>query len=493
MYQFKTKPFDHQLSTFNATRELPAYAILWEQGTGKSKLTIDTIAERYLAGEINAALIVASNGVHRNWVTDELPAHLPDAVAQQAFTLSWNTNAASTQTFKRKFDNLLGHKGLAIFTISYDAFITAKGKKAVWSFLSKRKVFYVLDEAHNIKTPGAKRTMSIVRSAVYAKYRRVLSGTPVPNSPFDIYAPLKFLDNKFWNDIGCADFASFKAFFGVWSTGFRYDPRKDKRVEYPVLEEYRNLPTLNKKLSSISSRVLKDEVLDLPPKLYSKRTFELTDKQKAAYKQLKEDGFILLNTDTVTVNLPMVLLLRFQQITCNYLPVDNLMDSSIKHVEIDTVNRRLDTLMDAVEATPHPGIIWARFTKDIDLICARLEAAGERYVRYDGTMTDEECERSKSLFQDEHADIKWFVGNPAKGSEGLTLVRAKTVIYYNNSFRLLHRLQSEDRAHRIGQNHPVFYVDIMAEDTVDEKIVQALRMKLDVASQITGDKLKEWI
>lgn len=395
----------------------------------------------------------------------------------------WNTQKSATKTHQLEFKNLIKHDGFAWLCISYNAFMTTRGKKAVWSFLQKRKCLYVLDESHHVKTPGAKRTKSITASGKYAPYRRVLTGTP-GDKPFDIYSQLRFLDPEIWKRLGMGNFHAFKNHFGIWQTKqetqakFGYNPGYDKLLGFKNLEELAEIT------ASISDRVVKDDVLDLPPKLYQKVYFDMTPKQKRYYEELKNELLLWLESgELVDGTLAIVRLLRLQQITCGYVPTDEG-----TFTQIDTKNPRLEAAVETFSELPHQAIIWARFSADVG---ALVDAFQGRCVRYDGRIDDDEAARSKAAFQ--AGDVQFFIGNPAKGAEGLTLTGAKTVGFYSNSFKLLERLQAEDRAHRIGQDQKVLYLDFCAPGTVDEKIISNLRNKYDIASQLTGDDLKEWI
>lgn len=484
--KFKTTALSHQQRVFNETSHLAVHALLWEQGTGKTKPTIDMFAAQYLAGEVDALIVVAPGGVERNWKSDELPKHLPDEVAAGARVEVWQTKRAGTKWHASLFEGLLRHKGPAILLVSYDAFMTDKCKNYIWKFLRQRRCFYVLDEAHNIKTPGAKRTKSIVASGRYAPYKRILTGTPISVGPFDVYSQIKFLDENFWKKHGFETFSVFKRHFGVWFTAAEcqqlhgYDPGFDKLIEY------RNLDELQAILKTISDRVLKTDVLDLPPKLYSKRYFEMTSLQTSMYDELKREYEVELEDGAVVDGaLAIVRLLRLQQITCGYVKTD-VEDEPVRM--IGNTNPRLECAEELLKNLHHPAIVWTRFSKDVDQL---MDILGKGAVRYDGRISEDEAERSKLAFQG--GEAQWFVGNPAKGSAGLTLNQAKTTVYYNNSFKLIERLQSEDRNHRFGQDNAVHYIDIQAPSTVDEHITRALRGHLDIASQITGDKLREWI
>lgn len=484
-YQPNTTPFKHQADTFAQTAHLKSWGLLWEQGTGKTKAAIDNACALYEADEIDAVLVVAPNGVHRNWLTDELPKHVPDRLRRSCRAMYWDTPKSATQWHQKEADKLVKHDGLAFFFMPYSAFTTERGKKFVWRFLRRRRCYYVLDEAHLIKTPKAKTTRSVVASGKYAPYRRILTGTPVANGPFDIYSQIRFLDEKFWENNGLSTFREFKFHFGEWFTAAEceeingYDPGYDKLIRY------KNLNQLNELLAKIATRITKDDVLDLPSKLYSKRYFDMSKEQERLYKQLKEEFIAELeNGDIVDGSLAITRLLRLQQIACGYVQAEGEEPVQL----IGKTNPRLEALTDITDNLQHPAIIWARFTKDIDQI---MDALGSRAVRYDGQVSDDERARAKEAFQ--NGDAQVFVSNPQAGATGLTLTQAQTVIYYSNSFKLVDRLQSEDRAHRIGQEHPVNYIDLVAGGTVDEKIVRSLRDKWDVAAQITGDELKDWL
>ena len=275
--------FAHQKEHFQKHCETKSWGLLWEQGTAKTKPVIDTMLWLYANNEIDAMLVVAPPGVERNWLSDELPLHCPQ-IDELAESYIWKSSEASNKRHKYNFDRLIKFEGLSILLISYNAFVTKKAKKDLWRFLRRRVCLFVLDEAHNIKTPKAKRTKSIIAAGKYAPYRRILTGTPVAQGPFDVYAKLRFLDNQFWVNRGIRTFAEYKAHFGIWELASEvlkergYDPGFDRLMSYKNLEE------LNKHLSEITDRVLKDDALDLPPKLFSKRYFEMSQKQTELYQ-----------------------------------------------------------------------------------------------------------------------------------------------------------------------------------------------------------------
>lgn len=484
-YPHVIDPFTHQREHIENHAETKSWGLLWEQGTAKTKPVIDTAAYLFENQNINGLVVVAPPGVERNWNTDEIPKHMPPEYALDVYVAVFQTAKKNTKAHKNQMNAILGVDGLAVLLISYQALMTKEGSDMVNKFLNQRETLMVLDESHMIKTPNAKRTKRIVAMGKRAKYRRILTGTPIAQGPFDLYSQIRFLDEWFWKNKGIHGSVEFRQYFGRWFTRadcqklHGYDPGYDK------LLEYQNLDVLRRWLAEITDRVVKDDVLDLPPKLYTKRRFDMSPMMKNAYAELSEELMLEIGDDVITAELPIVKLLRLQQIACNYVPIGE--DEPVHMFE--DKNPRLRVMEGIRDETHHPVIVWARFRHDVDQI---MDLLGKEAVRYDGSLSDDEAERSKLAFQ--AGDAQWFVGTAQKGGPGLTLTEAKTMVYYSNSFRLIDRLQSEDRAHRAGMDeHPVNYIDIIANDTVDERIVENLRGKRDIATEVQGDDWKEWI
>lgn len=486
-YEFRTEPFPHQRDVFQRMAELPGFALFWEQGCGKTKPVIDNVAYLFEKDQIDALVVVAPSGVHRNWKTDEIPTHMPLSVIARTSEILWETSKAGNVGFQRDLENLLAFRGLAVIYISYDAFTTGKAVKFLGRFFRKRRVFFAIDEAHNIKTAGATRTRTVRTAAKHTKYRRTLTGTP-GDSPFDLYSQVAAIDSEFWKAKGFPDYSCFKAHFGEFlprqfvKANMGFDPGFDG-----LLKGFKNLDELNGYLQEVGSRVTKETAgLNLPPKLYSKRYFELSKSQRAAYDTLRHEFEVELDTgELITAPLAIVKLLRLQQITCGYVGTG---EEDRPLVELSGPNPRLGLAEEIRDGLHKPTIWWSRFTEDSNKL---MDLLGKRAVRYDGSVDEDARARAKLAFQG--GEATHFVGNPQAGATGLTLVQAKHTVYYSNSFRLTDRLQSEDRLHRIGQTDPVDYTDLVAVDTIDLHIVESLRNKFDVATQINGDAVREWI
>ena len=219
-----------------------------------------------------------------------------------------------------------------------------------------------------------------------------------------------------------------------------------------------------------------------------KRSIELTDEQKKVYAQMKQIALAELDGKVMSSVNVMTQLMRLHQITCGHFKAD---DSTITHLK----NNRLDELMSLLDEVEGKVIIWATYREDIkNIVVALKKAYGEAStVEYHGGVDATLRQDQITLFQEKNGPARYFVGNPQTGGYGITLTAANTVIYYSNSYDLEKRLQSEDRAHRIGQTGSVTYVDLIAEGTIDERIVKSLRNKINIANEIMGEDIKDWI
>lgn len=485
---FKTKPFAHQQEEFDEHKDDEAWALLWEPGCGKTWPALNEAAHLESEGKIRGMMVLAPNGVHRNWAVDQIPTHLPEELAARTRVVLWQTSKANTKWHQKLAEEALADEGFVIVCMSYDAVMTTRGADFWKAFLKGRPCMYALDESPRIKTPGSRRSKRISASAKWAPYRRILTGTIVDDKPFDVYNQIRFLDPKAWHEIGCADFAAFKNTFGVWKKQQVSDGKGGYR-EFPMLVSFRNMELLQSIVAKYGSRLRKEDVLDLPPKLYSKRYFELTPAQRRAYKDLQTEFYTFLDSgEMVSADLVITRMLRLQQVTSGYLPGDADGETLIP---IGDKNPRVDLVKEIVEDVDHQVIVWAKYRQDITAILEALDAAKISAVRYDGQCNETEMGQAVDSFK--AGNVQVFVGNPAKGSEGITLTCAKTMIYFNNSYRLSQRTQSEDRFHRIGQTDSVHIIDLAAVDTVDTAIIDILRRKQELASFVQGDEIRDWI
>ena len=474
-YKFKTPPYKHQLTALDKSWNRETFAYFMEMGTGKTKVLIDNMAMLYDKGKIDGALIVAPKGVIGTWYNQEIPTHLPDHI--EKMSVLWQSNITKGQS--KKLGNLfqIGEE-LQILIMNVEALSTVKGVNFASKFLLSHNALMVVDESTTIKNPKAKRTKNILKLSKGAKYRRVLTGSPVTKNPLDLYSQCEFLDPYL------LDFHSYYAFRNRYAE-MRTAHFSGRSVQ--IVSKFRHLDELSESLKPFSYRVLKEDCLDLPDKIYMKRIITLTKKQEEVYEQMKREALAFLNgKKTTTVN-ALTQLMRLQQITCGHFVAD---DGTTQEID----SNRLDELMDVLEEVEGKALIWCHWQKDVQIIKEAIlkEYGPGSVVDYYGLTPQDQRQKNKDAFQND-SKVRFFVGTPQTGGYGLTLTAANTVIYYSNGYDLEKRIQSEDRAHRIGQKKSVTYVDILAEDTVDEKIVKALRKKINIASKVMGEELKAWI
>lgn len=477
-YKFKTKPYLHQLKALQSCWDQETFALFMEMGTGKSKVLIDNIALLYDKGEIRKALIVAPKGVYRNWYEIEVPVHLPEHIEHT--TVLWDPSL--TQTKMRELDSLSHNDGkLKIFIMNVEAFQTSKGVDFAEKFLNNTvgQSLVGIDESTTIKNPTAKRTKNILKLRDFAKYRRILTGSPVTKSPLDLYSQCYFLDE--WH-------LGFQSYYAFRSRYAHMIERNFGGRRVQIVGSYRRLDELSEKLEKFSYRVLKKDCLDLPEKTFVRRTVELTEEQVKAYISMKATAMAELKGKTMTTMNVITQMMRLHQITCGHFTAD---DKSIHPLK----NNRITELLSILDEVEGKVIIWANYIYDIENITETLrEKYGPRStINYYGAIDAETRQQNIKLFQDPNSEARYFVGNTQTGGYGITLTEANTVIYYSNNYDLEKRLQSEDRAHRIGQKNVVTYVDLIAEKTVDERIVKALRNKINIANEIMGEELVDWI
>ena len=474
-YKFKTKPYAHQLTALEKSWNKENFAYFMEMGTGKTKVLIDNLAMLYDKGKINGALIVAPKGVVKTWYEQELPTHLPNHI--ENVTVLWQSNITKKQ--QEKLEMLFEiETAFHILVMNVEALSTEKGVNFAKKFIDSHKTLMAVDESTTIKTPTAQRTKNIILLGKQAKYKRIMTGSPITKNPLDLYTQCEFLAP--W----LLDFASYYSFRN------RYAEMKTMHVRgrsIQVVKEFRHLGELSDTVKQFSYRVLKEDCLDLPPKNFIKRHITLTLEQQKVYKQMKEHALAILNGKTTTTMTVLTQLMRLHQITCGHFTAD---DGSVQSVK----SNRMSELMSILEEIDGKAIIWANYQRDIENIVNDItkKYGPESVVDYYGLTPQEDRQDNIRKFQND-PECRFLIGTPQTGGYGITLTQANTVIYYSNGYDLEKRLQSEDRAHRIGQKKTVTYIDLICEDTIDEKIVKALRDKINIASEVMGEELKDWI
>ena len=475
-YPYRNKPFAHQQAYLERFWRKPLAALFADMGTGKSYMLINNLAMLYDNGEVNAAVIVAPKGVYRNWIDIEIPKHMPAHVVYRAALWTPSPRKAEKAALDAIFEVT---EDLKILVMNVEAFSTDKGNLFAQRFILSHTALMAIDESTTIKTHTAARTKNITKAGRLTRFRRIMTGSPVTKTPMDLFSQCNFLSA---DCLGTDSFYAFQSRFAVVI---------ERRVATHAFKQvigFQRLDELQKLVSRFSFRVTKEECLDLPDKLFVRRDVDLTDEQALAYNQMKAMALAQFSTGTVSTVNALTQLMRLHQIVCGFVKLD---DGTMQELP----NNRIQELLNVIEETSGKIIIWATYRHNIEAIHLALQKAygmDSVGVYYGDTKLDER-QRVIEKFQDPSSPMRFFVGNPQTGGYGITLTAASVVVYYSNSFDLEKRLQSEDRAHRIGQVNKVTYVDLISPKTIDEKIVKALRDKIDIATQVLGEELKQWL
>ena len=492
--RFKTKPYKHQLKCLNEFGRRPYFALLAEMGTGKTWIIINNMADLWASGDLHSALVLAPNGVHSNLTRLELPKHMPDWCPYRAY--AWTSK--KTKAVEREMTAFMATPAgtLRIFTMNWDALQSARGRDAARAFArSAGTLMIVCDESDAVKNPKAERTKALMSLRPYAEWRRIMTGTPITNSPFDVFSQFSFLDSTI---LQTTNYWAFKAEYAEMLTGGPlYDKVKAQmRRGNPQIvargpggrPQYRNLDKLARLIAPHSFRVRKEDCLDLPEKIYKTILFDLTSEQRKIYRKAKNECRLAFEGEDTPFN-KLAAFGKLAQITSGYY----LHPNAEEPVRIEGKNPKIELAAERIKAVVEQGeqiIVWARYRAEIADLAAACKKLELEHVLYYGDIKPQARQEAIDAFQSGEAPV--FIANPQSGGTGITLTAASFVLYFSNSFSLRERLQSEDRAHRIGQDKPVTYLNLAARGTIDEKVIAVLTAKQDVASAIVDSGLS-WL
>jgi len=460
--------YEFQKRGFAKLKDLFVSAMFMGTGTGKTKMSIDKTVYLWCDHKIDGLLVMTKKGVHEQWIDEQLPAHVPENVPYRAHAWAGMT----TKWEQKSFDKMLEAKNvLKVFAINIDGVWTKKGFAAIEKFLDAldNHVYGLVDESQDIADPETKRGEHLLKIRDAIEYRSILSGTPISTNLENVWGQFFYLDPDI---IGHKYKSAFRA---------EYCNMVDNGFGGQKVQSHKNLTQFYKRIDPFTFRATKEEDLDLPPKVYKRDTFKMTDKQRKVYDDLREDFVAkLANGKVATVDTAAVMVMRLQQITCGFI-VDE--DGTVNYLD----NPRLDR---AVELDEEIGkhekkIFWCRFKEDY---LALKKAFGSRAVDYVGSTSDADRKRNKELFLNKNSGKDIFISNPAAGGTGLNLQgECAYAIYYSNSFKAVDRWQSEDRIHRIGTHKTTFFIDLVASRSVDLRILANLKAKKEFSDLVLDD------
>lgn len=492
-YPFKTKPRAKQSEGLNKVFGLDTFALFMDMRTGKTKLIIDMFCAYRMQGECERVVIVCPMGVRKTWIR-ELAIHAPIPV--DAYLL----DSGKPKEYERWVNTRHDFKWLIV---GYESLSAGSAWKYVDSFLTHCiNTAMLLDESHKIKTPNAARSERITKLGNLAKIRGIMTGTPTAKGPLDLYMQFEFLDPDI---IGMGDFYSFRNRYAVMG-GFQ-----DKQVI-----GYDNVDELMEIIEPFVFQVRQHEVLDIPPKIPLRREVQLNEEQKRLYATMKNKKMVKTGDQELIVQNILEKMLRLQEITSgivsySYTPEQVEEQIALKYGSnwremevkpkvpkfyrevIPGKNPKMQALLDAAEEFQGSTIVWAVYVPEIELAVKTLrEAYGDdQVVECHGGIDEATRDHNiYELFQKEKA--RFIVANAATGGVGVTMSMADNEFFLSNSFNYIDRMQAEERGTASDQKVGLVLVDIVAEGTVDELIIDALDEKHDVAEFVRKsiDRLK---
>ncbi len=463
-FQYKTQPMKHQEKAFRLARDREAFGHFLEQGLGKTKVILDEAAYLWSQGKIDTLLVLAPNGVHAQWVNDQLPIHLPDFVKNESLVYTSN----HTKAFLKEVDKVVRSEGvLRVIAVHHQAMQGKKGVDFVRMVLSGGRCMWVIDESHCIKTPGTARTKAVMRLRNLADYRRILTGTPVTQGVEDLFTQLKFLHDDVH---GFSSFSTFKARYCISVPVYGHNV---SRFATQIVG-YKNLDDLKTRMDPWVIRLTAKECLDLPERTYSTREVEITPEQRRLYRDIADEMITQMDTgQIVSMEQAITRVLRLQTILCGHLKDDD----DVVH---DVPTNRVKSVVEIIEQMEGKLVLWARFHKDIDNLTAALKKYNP--VSWDGRTSIEDRGLAKQTFLND-PECRVFIGNQGAAGTGLDGLQTvcHTMVYFSNNFKASDRWQSEARLHRMGQQGTVNVIDLVTPNSVDGHILKALKNKQDVA------------
>jgi len=458
-YNFNETPYDHQDKCIRLSWFREYYALLFDVGLGKTFIMIVTAGILFLRGKITGVLVLAPKGVHRQWIDEEIPRHMDKRIAWSGIV--WKK--------KRITDWKLPAKKLTFFAMNTDAIRTKDGLASAKAFMKTHsgKVALFIDESHDFKNQASDRTRALNELGEMATYRRIATGTPQAKNVMDLFTQFEFLSPLI---LGCKYLSSFRARYCISG--------KDGRT----VVAQKNTEELYSLIAPHSFRLTKEEAIDLPPKIYSVREYEMSNATRKHYDEMKKTLLTEMDDGTIVDGVNAAVgLLRLHQIVCGHLPGEGEMHRF--------GGERVEAMMDIVDLSTGPIVIWCRFIEDRAVITEALKKAGETFVVYEGNDNERSAARDAFL----SGKARCFVSNPRSGGVGLNLQgHCQTVIFFSNSFNAVDRWQADGRTHRIGTLGTVTYFDLVATKSVDRSILRNLKNKKDLAD-LTLDEIRQAI
>lgn len=440
------------------------FGLLFEMGCGKTLTAIAIAGAGYQIGKVERLLIVAPTSVVAVW-----PKELQEYAK---FKYTCKTLLGEKKQRIKQIDDLLKFpfKALKVAVINYES---------TWrpEILEKLKEFdadmVIADESQRIKTYDAAQSKAMHELGDQARYKLILSGTPVQTAAIDIWSQYRFLDKTVFGD-------NFFKFRGRYAIMGGYGNKK--------IVGYKDLEGLIKKEHSIAFRVTKDEALDLPEQTFETRKIQFNQKEKNLYERIKKDSYAELDGGGhITATTVLTRLLRLQQLAGGFLVQDDAQKPQlVSRAKLDAL---ADIIEDYVIGSGKKLVIFARFIAEVKAIMELADKVLPKELKQVAIYGDIKKEDRGDIVKQFQEDPKTvlFIGQIDTAGTGITLTAADTCVYYSKNFNYATYSQSLSRIHRIGQRNCCTYIDLEIEGTIDELISKALSRKEDMAKTVVDN------
>lgn len=456
----KVKPYKHQQIACNFAipklKEQGCAALLMDMGLGKSFTSIAIMGELFLEGLIEKVLVVCPTSIINVWEKE----------ISKFADYDYNVESITGSTMSKRKAKLisLSHKqGLKVAIINYEA---------TWRMEKELNIYkpnmIICDESQKIKNPSASQSKTLHRLGAKAEYKMILTGTPVQNSPMDIFSQWKFLDPNIFG----LSFYAFRNRYAVMGGYYNHQ-----------IIRYKNMDELTSKAHSVAYRITKEEALDLPEQIFQNRYCELEPGARRTYDAVVRQSFAELMEGEITATNVLTKLMRLSQISGGHVKDD---DGRIQVISKAKLNELKDIMEDIIVDNKKKLVVFARFIPEIESIQSVAREMGIEYSYITGDIKIEERGEMCDKFQN-NDEVKLFIAQIQTAGLGITLTAADTAVFYSLDFNYANYTQAISRTHRIGQKCTCTYINLISVGTVDEKIIKALESKEDIAKNIVDN------
>lgn len=466
---FKTQPYQHQRDIVEQTWDKPYWGLFLEMGVGKSKIVIDTLANLYLSGRIDAVLYIAKKGEYANFPVYEIPVHMPDNVKYESYLYTGYSSTSQLAVIKKA---IAPKPELRIFSMNIESVRAGKGFQIAEAFCkSSKKLMIIVDESTILKDHRSSQHKALMTLRDYADYARIMTGTLIPRSPVDVFNQSRFLHRM---AMGVKTLTAFRASYEEQETVFLGNRRFQKTVGVKNVDKFR------RQIRTFGTVLRKTDCLDLPPKIYGNKVVPLTAEQAKLYQEFVDYSIAEIDGEFVEAVNALSVMSKLHQIVCGQV---RLPDGTYRPVE----NNRHIYLADFAEEIFEGGqkkiVVWSHFREATARLYLELDRRGLGVAWLQAGISSEERSDLIADFKT-NPNTQVFLGNPQSSGFGITLTEASTMLYYSNSDNFEHRLQSEDRIHRIGQSQTCMYYDFHTPGTVEDAILERTKSKGEVRDKL---------